>query len=177
MVDINNIAYNAPLSFKEPDAKWCDKKIEIGCDNSRLSVPQADLRGKWIIISGSNNGIGREAALVFAASGANLILACRNPPPTEQHPEDVVLECLGKAREAGHKTTTVEWWELDCAKISSIEAFAQRWLDTGRPLDILCNNAGMGSSPGGFKIFRTKDGFEIVHQVSLRHFVLENVQD
>jgi len=40
-------------------------------------VPGADLRGKWIIISGSNNGVGFEAAKPFAAWGANLILACR----------------------------------------------------------------------------------------------------
>jgi NAD(P)-dependent dehydrogenase (short-subunit alcohol dehydrogenase family) len=101
-----------------------------------------DLTGKWIVISGSNNGIGREAALQFAAWGGNLILACRDPPPRETHPTKVVEECKEKAKEAGHTDTTIEWWELDCAKLGSVEAFAKRWLDTGRALDILCNNAG-----------------------------------
>ena len=61
------------------------------------------------------------------------------------------------------------------ADLASVETFAKRWNDTGRPLDILCNNAGMGSSPGGKagKVFKTKDGFEIIHQVNfLSHVVL-----
>lgn len=168
-VNINDIPYTAPLSFKGPEKSWVRKQTSKGSWSKTLSVPAANLTGKWVIISGSNNGIGREAAMQMAAWGANLILACRNPPPTELHPKDVVLECLGKAREAGHKTTDIEWWELDCAKISSIEAFCKRWLATGRPLDILCNNAGMGSSPGGDKVFKTPDGFEIIHQVSSTH--------
>ena len=52
------------------------------------------------------------------------------------------------------------------AELASVESFANRWLQTARPLDILCNNAGMGSSPGGQDIFLTKDGFEIIHQVN-----------
>lgn len=58
------------------------------------------------------------------------------------------------------------------ANIASIETFAQRWLDTGRALDILCNNAGMGGSPGGTTPFMTKDGFEIIHQVNFLSHVL-----
>jgi len=52
-------------------------------------------------------------------------------------------------------------------KLSTIEAFAKRWNDTGRPLDILCNNAGMGGNPGGLATtLMTTDGFEFVHQVN-----------
>jgi len=130
------------------------------------------LSGKWIIISGSNNGIGREAALAFARMGANLILACRDPPPTETHPEAVLAECLSEAKKSGHLDSTIEWWQFNGADLESVDAFAQRWLDTGRPLDILCNNAGMGSSPGGSDVFKTKDGFEIIHQVNFLCHVL-----
>lgn len=125
------------------------------------------------MISGSNNGIGREAALSFARWGANLILACRDPPPTshETRPEAVVEECLNLAKSKGH-VSQVEWWQIDMANLASIEAFAKRWLETGRPLDILCNNAGMGGSPGGKTPFMTKDGFEIIHQVNFLSHVL-----
>jgi len=69
-----------------------------------------------------------------AREGANLCLACRNPPPTEPHPEEVVEECKANAKMAGHVASEIEWWELDMSSLASVEAFAHRWLDTGRPL-------------------------------------------
>lgn len=164
--DINTIPYDAPLAIKQPPSSWIMAQNRKGAVRTHAKLPAADLRGKWVIVSGSNNGIGREAALQFAKWGANLILACRNPPPTENHPKTVVEECKKAAEKAGHTDSEIEWWELDCAKMASVEAFCQRWLDTGRPLDILCNNAGIGSSPGGNKVFKTADGFEIIHQVN-----------
>jgi NAD(P)-dependent dehydrogenase (short-subunit alcohol dehydrogenase family) len=170
--DINSIPYDAPLSVAEPPLGWVMAQNCKGANRKHLTVPDVDLSGKWVIISGSNNGIGREAALQFAKWGANVILACRNPPPKEIPPDKVVEECLGAAKENGHKKSTIEWWELDCAKLKSVEAFAQRWMDTRRALDILCNNAGIGSSPGGSKVFKTEDGFEITHQVNFLSHVL-----
>jgi NAD(P)-dependent dehydrogenase (short-subunit alcohol dehydrogenase family) len=170
--DINSIPYDAPLSVAEPPLGWVMSQNCKGANRKHLTVPDVDLSGKWVIISGSNNGIGREAALQFAKWGANVILACRNPPPKEIPPDKVVEECLGAAKENGHKKSTIEWWELDCAKLKSVEAFAQRWMDTRRALDILCNNAGIGSSPGGSKVFKTEDGFEITHQVNFLSHVL-----
>jgi NAD(P)-dependent dehydrogenase (short-subunit alcohol dehydrogenase family) len=165
-VDINKIPYDAPLTITEPPFSWVMAQNRKGADRTHATLPDVDLSGKWIIISGSNSGIGREAAIQFAKWGANVILACRDPPRTELHPTKVVEECFEAAKEGGHVDTVIEWWELDCSKLSSVEAFAQRWLDTDRPLDILCNNAGIGSSPGGSAVFRTVDGFEIIHQVN-----------
>jgi NAD(P)-dependent dehydrogenase (short-subunit alcohol dehydrogenase family) len=127
-------------------------------------VPGADLSGKWIVISGANNGIGFEAAKSFAAWGANLILACREPPEWELHPTAAVKECKDLAETQGHSSSTIEWWEIDMADLSSVEAFCQRWLESDRVLDILCNNAGVASTS---KTRMTKDGFQWVHQVRL----------
>ncbi|KAF2088892.1 NAD(P)-binding protein [Saccharata proteae CBS 121410] len=172
-IDINTIPYDAPLSFPEPPSSWTSAQNRKGSKGTRVKTPEnIDLRGKWVVISGSNNGIGREAAIQMASWGANLILACRDPPPKETHPTVVVEECKNAAKEAGHEETEVEWWEMDCAKLESVEAFAKRWLETGKALDLLCNNAGIGSSPGGAEVFRTADGFEIVHQVNLLSHVL-----
>jgi nucleoside-diphosphate-sugar epimerase len=173
-LDINKIPYDAPLSFDGPDPKWCSKKSFEGTWWSTLTikdVPHKDLTGQWVLVSGGNNGIGREAALNFADMGANVLLACRQPPPHEIHPEAVVAECKSRARAAGHEKSQFEWFEVNYADIASVEAFAQRWLDTGRPLSILCNNAGMGSAPAPLP-FKTKDGFEIIHQVNFLAHVL-----
>lgn len=126
-------------------------------------VPGTNLTGRWIIITGSNNGVGFEAAKSFASWGANLILACREPPAWELHPTAAVNECKELAAAHGH-ASTIEWWEIDMADLSSIEAFCQRWLQSDRALDILCNNAGIAESTK--QTYTTKDGFQLVHQVS-----------
>ncbi|KAK7511425.1 hypothetical protein IWZ03DRAFT_362810 [Phyllosticta citriasiana] len=165
--DINNVPYEAPLNFSPPPIEWIGAKNYRGMnDNSTVSIPSVDLSGKWVIISGSNSGIGREAALTMASWGANIILACREPRPTEEHPESVAATCIQTARDAGHEKSEVEYWKIDMADLETVDNFAQRWLDTGRPLDILCNNAGIGDNPGGHEMIRTKDGLEIFHQAN-----------
>ncbi len=172
-IDINTIPLDAPLSIPEPPVIWIIGQNRKGMNSERLTLPDVDLSGKWVLISGSNNGIGRHAATQFAAWGAHVILAARDPPERETHPSKVVAECQGAAREKGHAESTIEWWEVDYGDLESVERLATRWLETGRPLDILCNNAGIGNSPGGLSAaFKTKDGFEIIHQVNFLAHVL-----
>lgn len=174
--DLNSIPYDAPLSFPEPSWAWSRSRAYLGDKSTVLTekdVPLKNLTGKWVIVSGGNNGIGQGAAKFFAKCGANIIIACRDPPPHESHPETVVVELKQIAKKQGHEKSTIEWWKIDMSKLASVEAFAKRWLDTGRPLDILCNNAGTGSNPGGLsKILKTEDGFEFVHQVNFLSHVL-----
>lgn len=169
--------YDAPLTFPPPSKAWTQAKG--GPANNRTEtltdthVPPVDLSGKWVLLSGASSGIGLEAALTFARWGANLVLACRTPRALHEiHPTKVVERCLAEASLAGHNASVVEWWAYDAAELETVEALAQRYLATGRPLDILCNNTGIGSSPGGDHVFLTKDGFEIIHQVNFLSHVL-----
>jgi hypothetical protein len=77
----------------------------------RSLPPRVDLRGKTVIVSGSNSGIGKEAAFVFAQWGATVILACRDPPEYEQHPKDAIEDLL--SRDASLSPEQFEWWEVD----------------------------------------------------------------
>lgn len=176
MSDLYSIPYDAPLSIKEPGYFWTRYYSARGASSTLLTrkdVPFKDLSGKWVVISGSNNGIGREAAIFLAQCGANLILACRSPPPHERHPNDVVQECKTAAKSRGYEKSTIEWWQIDMTKLATVDEFAARYLETGRPLDILCNNAGMGSNPGGIgNVLKTQDGLEFVHQVNFASHVL-----
>lgn len=173
--EIDKISYDAPLSFTEPSNTWTEAKG--GRKNNRTDklvygrdVPVVDLTDRWILISGANSGIGREAAITFASWGANLVLACREPgsKSKEPHPSVVVEECRSAAKANG-KVSEIEWWIVDMTDLKSVEALGERWLNTQRPLDVLCNNAGVGSSPGGDGgregVALTKDGFEFIHQV------------
>ena len=153
--------------IQEPSRLWCIWSALRGTNSHRLKVRDTDLHNKWIILTGGNSGIGHEAALQFARWGANIVLGCRQPPPLEIHPDVATQECRAAAKAAGHLDTTIEWWECDMADLASVEVLAKRWLATGRPLDILANNAGMGGYQG--EIQETRDGFEIVHQVGIHY--------
>ena len=153
------------MSHLQPSPLWTNWQSLKGTHFRNLTVKPTDLQGRRIILTGGNNGIGLEAAVQFAAWGAHVVLGCRpNPPRTEVSPDDAVKRCLDAARKAGHSKVQIEHWECDMASLESVNKFAQRYLATGHPLDILCNNAGMTSGFG--KPVITNDGFEIVHQVN-----------
>lgn len=60
-------------------------------------------------------------------------------------------------------------WKLDLADLSSVQKFAQRFLDSGKPLHVLMNNAGLVS----WEHTTTKDGHELTYQTNhLGHFLL-----
>ncbi|KAI9368746.1 hypothetical protein BJX61DRAFT_199946 [Aspergillus egyptiacus] len=154
-----------------PSPLWCLWNALKGTNTTTLTTPLPSLTGKWIIITGSNNGIGLEAAKAFAQAGANLILGCRQPPPWELHPDTAVQQCRQLALSAGHTSSTIEWWEIDMADLRSVDAFAERWVLSGRVLDVLCNNAGMGPTASRGPVL-TKDGMEVLHQVNFTSHVL-----
>jgi NAD(P)-dependent dehydrogenase (short-subunit alcohol dehydrogenase family) len=63
----------------------------------------------------------------------------------------------------------VEAVQLDLANLGSVRDASSRLLDSGRPLDVLVNNAGVMACPE----LRTDDGFELQLGVNhLGHFAL-----
>lgn len=155
-------ANQGTLPVEVPSQAWCIWQGLKGTNPQHLTIPDVDLRTKWILLTGGNSGIGFEAALQFVRWGANIVLGCRQPPPHEMHPYEAVQALKAAAIEVGHQETVIEFWECDMSRLESVEAFAKRWLDTGRPLHVLVNNAGI-NGVGELKL--TQDGFEIVHQV------------
>lgn len=147
----------------QPSKRWCQWQAFKGTNPRTLSISDADLRGKWVLLTGGNSGIGREASLQFAKWGANIIIGCRDPPPREMHPDAAVKSFKEAALTAGHEDTVIEWWKVDMSDLKSVEAFGKLWLESGRPLDILANNAGTAGVVK--KTIITGDGFELVHQV------------
>lgn len=87
-----------------------------------------DLSGKIAIVTGGNAGIGLETTKVLAAAGATVIVPSRD---TE------------KAKKNLQGMANVELETLDLIDPQSIDAFAERFLASGRPLHLLINNAGI----------------------------------
>lgn len=108
---------------------------------SRWTADQIpDQRGRTVVITGANSGLGAEAARALAQSGATVVMACRDPDRAQAVASTIDGD------------TQVR--RLDLADLSSVRAFADG-LD-GR-VDVLINNGGvMGVARG-----TTADGFEL----------------
>lgn len=87
-----------------------------------------DLTGKIAIVTGGNAGIGLETAKVLASAGAVVIVAARD---------------MEKARKNLEGIPNVELGNIDFMNPESIDAFAEAFLASGRPLHLLINNAGI----------------------------------
>jgi retinol dehydrogenase-12 len=99
------------------------------------------------LVTGSNTGIGRATAEALAAKGGRVILAARSQEKTMV----VVNELRGRFPNA-----EIEFLSIDLADLASVKAAATTVVSSGRPLDVLINNAGLAGSTG-----RTKDGFQL----------------
>jgi len=87
-----------------------------------------DLTGKTVIITGGYAGIGLETTKALASAGAKLIVPARD------------IEKAGKNL-AGIENIELE--KMDLMDPASIDDFSQRFLTSGRKLDLLINNAGI----------------------------------
>ncbi len=116
--------------------------------------------GLRVVVTGSNTGIGYEAAKVFAERGAHVTLACRNMEKA-QAAKDRILSTSPSG--------TVDAMMLDLADLESVQAFADAFLAQHERLDRLVLNAGVMIPPLG----RTAQGFELQFGVNhLGHFAL-----
>jgi NAD(P)-dependent dehydrogenase (short-subunit alcohol dehydrogenase family) len=91
-----------------------------------------DLTGREVVVTAGHSRLGREITRALAAAGGTVTVAARDPE-------------RAAAAVSGLSGVRVE--PLDLVDPSSIEAFAQRWLASGRPLHALVNNAAVLSSP------------------------------
>ena len=111
------------------------------------TLPDGTLRGKIVLLTGANSGIGKAIALGLAELGATLVLVCRN-------------EVRGQAakREIIEKTgiDSVELITADLLLQSEVTRAAAEFLSTHSHLDVLINNAG-----AAFPSYaETEDGIE-----------------
>lgn len=100
-----------------------------------------DLRGKIAVVTGGNTGIGLETTKVLAAAGATVIVPARD---------------IEKAKRNLAGIPNVELEVMDLTDALTIDAFAERFLNSDRPLHLLINNAGIMWVP----LQRDSRGFE-----------------
>jgi NAD(P)-dependent dehydrogenase (short-subunit alcohol dehydrogenase family) len=122
------------------------------------AVDGIDLSGKLAVVTGGYSGLGLETVKALAGAGAHVVVPARRP---------------AQAEEALAGVDGVEIDELDLADLDSVRAFAQRFLDSDRSIDILIDNAAVMACP------ETRVGphnWELQFATNhLGHFVLANL--
>jgi NAD(P)-dependent dehydrogenase (short-subunit alcohol dehydrogenase family) len=100
-----------------------------------------DLNGKIAIVTGGNTGIGLETVKTLSHAGATVIVPARDVKKAKKNLEGI---------------SNVEIEEMDLINPDSVDAFAKKFLASGRPLHLLINNAGIMFVP----LRNDKDGNE-----------------
>jgi len=120
------------------------------------AVAGIDLTGKLAIVTGGYSGLGLETTRALTGAGAHVVVPARRRKTAEQ-----ALEGL----------ENVEVDELDLGDLESVRAFAERFLATGRRIDLLIANAGIMACPET----RVGPGWEAQFATNhLGHFALVN---
>lgn len=127
-----------------------------------IPKPTASFAGKTVVITGSNTGLGLEAARWITQLGATrIILACRS---TDK----------GRAAADSIRTSTkcsldmLEVWELDMSSYASVQAFVERAKTELSRLDAVIANAGVLTTK--FKV--TEDNEETITTNVVSTFLL-----
>jgi dehydrogenase/reductase SDR family protein 13 len=106
-----------------------------------------DVKGRSFLVTGASSGIGLATADALLGLGGKVTVAARSEAKTRP-----VIDAL----KAKHPGAEIEFLQLDLADLAATKRSAEAFLATGRPLDVLINNAGLAGATG-----LTKDGFDI----------------
>ena len=106
-------------------------------------------RLKTFVVTGANTGIGYQTAKALARFGARVIITAR-----DMDKGDAALQTLREET----KSEKLALQRLDLADLSSVKAAAKQ-LDGEERVDVLINNAGLGTAKTEG---RTRDGFDLI---------------
>ncbi|KAK0611847.1 hypothetical protein B0T14DRAFT_571704 [Immersiella caudata] len=118
--------------------------------NPSTDIPS--LKGKTILVTGGNSGLGKQSVLELAKHEPDLIWLAARGETRAQSAIDDILKSLPSTT-----PTKILPLDLDLSSFPSIKSAARKVLDHSTRLDILLLNAGIMATPTGL----TASGYEL----------------
>lgn len=154
-------------------ALWLAARRFVGSSVPRLhgGADAGLMRGKTVLITGANSGVGRATAAALLRLGARVIMGCRDRARAEAAAAELRRDLRrdgdpgldpGLDPDGGAGELVVK--ELDLASLRSVRAFCREMLQVWSPRGRTEGRAGAGAEPGGSALARGcdlgKDGSE-----------------
>jgi NAD(P)-dependent dehydrogenase (short-subunit alcohol dehydrogenase family) len=106
-----------------------------------------------VLVTGATDGLGKAVAKELAATGATVLLHGRDHARGRQALADVRAETGSRA---------LQWYRADLTSLREVRDLAARIADEQERLDVLVNNAGIGTSVAGDEgRLESEDGYEL----------------
>lgn len=119
------------------------------------------LAGKTALITGAGSGIGMQAALLFAAEEANVVVADRDG--------EAARRCVASIHSAGGSATVAI---VDVSIATEVETAIATAEDTFGALHVLFNNAGIFPADDGSPVQTSEEVWDLVMNVNLKSVFL-----
>jgi NAD(P)-dependent dehydrogenase (short-subunit alcohol dehydrogenase family) len=117
-----------------------------------VSAIDGQLHGTVALVTGATDGLGRALAIELARRGAQVLVHGRG--------DERIAATLGEVTRPG--AAAARGYRADLASLDQVRELAAEVLKAERQLQVLVNNAGIGTSvPGGGERMESKDGYEL----------------
>ena len=120
------------------------------------------LDGKVVLVTGATDGLGRALVADLARSGATVLVHGRDPGRIADTVQEVRAAAAALAARAAGSGERVRSYQADLASLAGARALAEAVIAAEPRLDVLVNNAGIGTTvPGGDVRQESADGYEL----------------
>jgi NAD(P)-dependent dehydrogenase (short-subunit alcohol dehydrogenase family) len=130
------------------------------------------MTGRTVLVTGATDGLGRALAQALVESGATVLVHGRDP--------DRIAATVDRLKRAAGAGDRVRSYRADFASLAEVRDMADELLGGEPRLDVLVNNAGIGTDvPGGGERMVSADGYELRFAVNYLagHLLTESLLD
>lgn len=125
--------YRQVVWFAKGMSEYTKPGFQSAAKSFRENDLDVDLKDRSIMVTGANSGIGKVCALEVAKRGATLHMVCRSKERGEAARDEIIK---------ASNNENVFLHILDIGQPKKVMQFSKDFIASGKPLNILMNNAG-----------------------------------
>ncbi|KAL3133147.1 hypothetical protein ABBQ38_007042 [Trebouxia sp. C0009 RCD-2024] len=150
-----------PFNPRTPSKRSCCRSTTMSSSTlSKTEVVKGrkdDMKGKNVIVTGANSGIGFALSKALVSRGAHVTVASRDKAKIAEAAESL-QQVISEAGSSG----SADALHLDLQSFKSIKEFVKKYQESNKHLDILVNNASIFIGKDNM----TEDGLEVTMQTN-----------